>query len=97
MSEEKEAKPGSGEKKPRAEIRRVNIGAHVVAQIVLASLLFLLVNFLSYRHYSLRDLTDDQRYTIDGATADYLRFHSEQRDHVGRPPTDQSRSLRSTG
>ena len=59
-------------KKGRAEIRRLNIGVHVAAQIVLATLLFLLINYLSFRHYGRKDLTADLRYTIDENTASYL-------------------------
>ena len=63
------ATPG---KQRSAEIRRVNIGVHVAAQIALATLLFVLVNYLSYRHYGRRDLTDDQRYSVDEDTVRFL-------------------------
>ena len=55
-----------------AEIRRVNIGLHVAAQIFLAVLLFILANYLSYRHHGQKDLTEDKRYTVDENTARYI-------------------------
>lgn len=55
------------------EIRRLNISVHVAAQIFLALLLFILVNYLSYRHYGRKDLTDDRRYTVDPDTVSFLK------------------------
>ncbi|MGI9239637.1 MAG: Gldg family protein [Verrucomicrobiales bacterium] len=72
MSDEKSEQPKPS-KQGGAEIRRVNIIVHVVAQIALATLLFMLVNFLSYRHYGRKDLTDDQRYSVDDDTVRFLK------------------------
>ena len=56
-----------------AGIRRMSIGMHVSAQIALAGLLFVLVNFLSYRHWVRKDLTDDKRYTLDERTVKFIQ------------------------
>jgi hypothetical protein len=72
MPEDEETKQGE-DPKPAADIKRVNIGLHVAAQIALAVLLFVLINYLSFRHHSYRDLTDDQRYTLDERTVQFLQ------------------------
>ena len=69
-AEEPAREAGGGE---ATEIRRLNIGLHVAAQIALAALLFILINYLSFRHYGRKDLTDDQRYTVDPDTASFLQ------------------------
>ena len=54
-------------------IKRLHIGIHVAAQILLAALLLVMVNYLSSRHHVRKDLTDDRRYTLGENTAHYLK------------------------
>jgi len=63
----KETEPAQG------GLKRVNIGAHVFAQIVLAVLLFGFVNYLGSRHEGRKDLTEDLRYTVSAETAEFLK------------------------
>ena len=53
-------------------MHRWGIALNVITQIVLSLALFLLVNYLSYRHYSRFDLSPSRDYTLSGTTVNFL-------------------------
>ena len=61
----------------QAELRpvpkRLGIGVNVLLQLSLAVLLFVGLNYLSYRYYWRRDLSPNQEHTLSQQTITYLR------------------------
>ncbi|MCE9519603.1 MAG: GldG family protein [Verrucomicrobia bacterium] len=57
---------------PRS-LHRWGIGLNALLQLVLLFALFLIVNYASYHHFVLRDLTPSRDYTLSERTTGYLR------------------------
>lgn len=53
--------------------RRLAAGANSSLAVVLAALLLLMVNYLSYRHYSRTDWSQNQYYSLSGQTLNLLK------------------------
>jgi hypothetical protein len=70
----------SAKPEPPRQMHRFSIGLNVLVQIFLLFVLFLLVNYLGYRHYVREDLTPNQDYTLSEATTNYLRKLSKDVD-----------------
>lgn len=56
-----------------AAFHRAAIGVNVGLQLLLGVALFGIVNYLSYRHYTRRDLSPGRDYTLSEATVGYVR------------------------
>jgi hypothetical protein len=54
------------------KIRRVAIGANVIAQIALLLFLAIVVNYLGFEHYRRWDLSRDQKYALSDKTKRFL-------------------------
>jgi hypothetical protein len=54
-------------------IRRLGISFNVFLQILLALVLFLAINYLSYTHYERRDLTPDKDYSLSDISLNSIR------------------------
>ncbi len=63
----------SGQIAKQASHRRMNIGANVTAQILLAALVLVMVNYLAMRHYRRFDWTSGDIYTLSEQTDSVLR------------------------
>ena len=74
MASQESPPPSSApaETKPRP-LRRLSIGMHVSAQLAICVVLFLLANYLSYRHFWRQDLTPSQDYTLSEATIKFIK------------------------
>lgn len=57
----------------QASKRRLNIGANVAVQLLLAALVLVMVNYLAMRHYRRFDWTSGDIYTLSGQTNNVLR------------------------
>ena len=62
-------------KRPKAKgaLGRFSIGINVAVQIVLGLLIFAGVNYLSFRHYSRWDMSQEGEFTLNGSSVNYLR------------------------
>ena len=54
-------------------MHRAAIGMNVAVQLLLGVTLFGFINYLSFRHYSRRDLSPGKNFTLTDATVNYLR------------------------
>ena len=72
--EKKKQKPEKKEKKPiqKRGIERFPIAIHVILQLILALVLFGIVNYLSFRHHKRTDLSANKKYTLSPQTEDFL-------------------------
>lgn len=70
MTENKDIAP---EPVPLKPLHRWGIGVNAMLQLVVLFALFLIVNFASYRHYVLRDLSPGRDYTLSESTTGHLR------------------------
>ncbi len=68
-----DATPFDPKSTPVRPMRRWGIALNVLVQIVLALVLFLIVNFLSYRHYQRFDLSPSHDYSLSEMTVNNLR------------------------
>ncbi|MEM0895342.1 MAG: Gldg family protein [Verrucomicrobiota bacterium] len=64
--------PKPGKKPARRGLSRWPIAAHVVAQVVLAIVLFGIVNYLSFRHFQRGDLSANKKYSLSVETESFL-------------------------
>ena len=58
--------------KPPTRIRRVQIGLNVFVQVVLAIILFAMINAIAFRHYKRWDVSRDQKYALSDKTKRFL-------------------------
>ena len=69
LSDDSDGKSG----KAGGPIHRVGIGVNVAVQILLVVALFIIVNYLSFRHYQRWDMTDDQVHSLSESTRKVLK------------------------
>ena len=60
------------QKPARTGIRRLQIGANVIAQVVLLVILFLMINSIGFKHYKRWDFSRDQKYALSDKTKRFL-------------------------
>lgn len=83
---------------PPQPIRRVSIATQVALQLIIATFLLGVVNYLSYRHFRRWDLTLNQDYSVSDQTRSYLKSLRGKTEIIavfpkGDPEEEQVRKL----
>ena len=67
--------------RPR-KVPRFQIGLNVVIQVLILFIIFLMVNYLGFRHFQRWDLSRSQKFTLSGKTLDILKNLEEPVDVI---------------
>ena len=70
---ETESRGDSSEEKVGGPIHRWGIGVNVAVQVILVVALFVIANYLSFRHYQRWDMTDEQVHSLSESTRKILK------------------------